>query len=175
MSRLRPRIPRTLLNRSRNLRKTITGSDLVERLLFTPSGSNVYSFWQQCAYAPSQTPESRHAQKTASGCKWVLKSIEYQLYSMFDILCAPSYDIRLLFFAGHVFFWQHCRTTAVILPRGRRASDPEISWTSLMEIVVCRAGYDLNSFIWNQDEELAFSPLRLRDCQKLSKTIAERI
>lgn len=94
---LTPRIPRTLLNRSRNYQKDIT-----------PSGSNLYSFWQcACACAPSQTPGSRHAQKTVSGCKWVLHII----------LCS------LLFFVGHVFFWKHCRTTAVTMPRGRRASE----------------------------------------------------
>lgn len=109
-----PRMPRTLLNRSRNSRETITGGDLVVRLShtyqkdITPSGSNVYSFWQcACACAPSQTPGSRHAQKTVSGCKWVLHII----------LCS------LLFFVGHVFFWKHCRTTAVTMPRGRRASE----------------------------------------------------
>ncbi|EDR14540.1 uncharacterized protein LACBIDRAFT_321666 [Laccaria bicolor S238N-H82] len=71
-----PRMPRTLLNRSRNSRETITGGDLVVRLShtyqkdITPSGSNVYSFWQcACACAPSQTPGSRHAQKTVSGSR----------------------------------------------------------------------------------------------------------
>jgi hypothetical protein len=53
----------------------------------TPSGSNIYSLWQCAyAYAPPQTPESRQTQRTVSGCKWVLKSIEFQLYSMFNIL-----------------------------------------------------------------------------------------
>ena len=56
-----------------------------------------------------------------SGSLNQLSSSIIRCLTCWNILCAPSYDIRLLFFAGHVFFWKHSRTTAVILPRGRRA------------------------------------------------------